>query len=94
MKITPEEIRHVARLAHLDLGPGEVETMATQLDKILSYVDKLSELDTGGVAPTTHPHAARNAFREDEVKQSLERQEALGNAPQANAETFVVPRVI
>lgn len=94
MKITPEEVEYVAGLARLELGPAEVAAMAEQLDRILSYVAKLNELDTAGIEPTTHALAVRNAFRPDEVHDSLPREEALANAPEQNGEAFVVPRVI
>ena len=94
MKITAKEVAHVADLARLDMSPEEGEAMAQQLDEILSYVAKLNELDTDGVAPTTHAISIVNAFREDEVKDSLAREKALANAPQQNGETFVVPKVI
>ena len=94
MKITPEELAHVANLARLQLSPEEVEAMARQLDDILTYVAKLNELDTEGVTPTTHAISIVNAFREDEVKPSLDREKTLANGPQQDGEFFVVPRVI
>jgi aspartyl-tRNA(Asn)/glutamyl-tRNA(Gln) amidotransferase subunit C len=94
MKITPDEISHVANLARLQLYPEEVEAMARQLDDILTYVDKLNELDTEGIPPTTHAISIVNAFREDQVKPSLDREKTLANGPQQNGEFFVVPRVI
>lgn len=94
MKITPEEVTYVARLARLELSPAEVEKTTAQLDRILSYVEKLNELDTTGVPATTHALAVRNVFRGDEVKPSLPQAEALANGPFQNGEAFVVPRVI
>ena len=94
MKITPEEVRYVATLARLSLSEAEVEKTTLQLDTILSYVEKLDELDTSSVQPTTHALALRNAFREDEARESLPQQEALANGPAQNGEAFVVPRVI
>lgn len=94
MKITPEEVSHVANLARLRLSPEEVETMARQLHDILTYVAKLNELDTRGITPTTHAISIVNAFREDEVKPSLDREKTLANGPQQDGEFFVVPRVI
>ena len=94
MKITPEEISHVANLARLHLSEAEVAEMTRHLDDILTYVTKLNELDTEGVEPTTHTISIVNAFRGDEVKPSLEREKSLANGPQQNGETFVVPRVI
>jgi aspartyl-tRNA(Asn)/glutamyl-tRNA(Gln) amidotransferase subunit C len=94
MKITPQEVSHVADLARLHMSQEEIEAMARQLDDILTYVAKLNELDTEVIVPTTHAISIVNAFREDEVKPSLVREKALANAPQQNGESFVVPRVI
>ncbi len=84
----------MARLARLELKEEEVERMTGQLDTILSYVAKLDELDTTDIPPTTHTQKVCNAFREDEVRESLPREKALANAPDENGEAFVVPRVI
>jgi aspartyl-tRNA(Asn)/glutamyl-tRNA(Gln) amidotransferase subunit C len=94
MKISPEEVKHVADLARLEMTPEEVESMTQQLDGILSYVAKLNELDTEGVQPTTHAISIVNVFREDQVKPSLDREDVLANAPQQDGESFVVPKVI
>ena len=94
MKITAEQVQYVANLARLDLAPEELEAMTGQLDRILSYVETLGELDTEGVAPTTHALSVTNAFRDDQVRDSLDREAALGNGPLENGEAFVVPRVI
>ncbi len=94
MKITKEEVEHVAHLARLHLDEKELEQMTAQLDTILSYVEKLQELDTSGVVPTTHAFSISNAFREDSVQPSLTQQEALAEGPKTNQECFIVPRVI
>ncbi|KJS00099.1 MAG: glutamyl-tRNA amidotransferase [Desulfobulbaceae bacterium BRH_c16a] len=94
MKITKKEVLHVAHLARLSLTDEELEKMTGQLDNILSYVDKLSELDTGNILPTSHVFSVSNAFREDVVRESLPRNEALMNSPQHNEEMFQVPRII
>lgn len=94
MKITPEEVRYVAKLARLSLSEAELEKTTLQLDGILSYVEKLGELDTTGVLPTTHALAIHNALRQDETRQSLPQPAALANGPLQNGEAFVVPRVI
>ena len=94
MKISQQEVEHVAHLARLHLSPEELRTMTTQLDMILSYVAKLDELDTSSVEPTTHALSVTNAFRQDEVKPSLTQREALANAPEHDEAFFVVPRVI
>ena len=94
MKITVEEVAYVANLARLRLADDELRAMTVQLDRILSYVDKLNELDTEKIQPMTHAFAIDNAFREDEVRPSLPREDALRNGPQQNGEAFVVPKVI
>ncbi|MDH5525249.1 MAG: Asp-tRNA(Asn)/Glu-tRNA(Gln) amidotransferase subunit GatC [Desulfobulbaceae bacterium] len=94
MKITTEQVAYVAKLARLELSPAEVAKTTEQLDRILTYVEKMGELDTTGVAPSSHALAIENAFREDERKDSLPQQEALANGPKQNGEAFVVPRVI
>jgi len=94
MKITREEIENIAHLARLELAEKEMDTMTRQLDTILSYVAKLDELDTEGVAVTTHTQDVNNAFREDKVRRSLDREEALANGPRQNGDAFVVPKII
>ena len=94
MKITREEVEHVATLARLNMSEEELARMTGQLDTILSYVAKLDELDTTDVVPTTHAFSINNAFREDEIQESLTREEALANGPKENGEAFVVPRII
>lgn len=94
MKITREEVEHIAKLARLELHAEEIDRVTAQLDTILSYVAKLDGLDTSGVAVTTHTQGVCNAFREDEVKESVKREKALANGPRQNGEAFVVPRII
>ncbi|MCD6390166.1 MAG: Asp-tRNA(Asn)/Glu-tRNA(Gln) amidotransferase subunit GatC [Desulfobulbaceae bacterium] len=94
MQISQEEILQVAKLARLEVRGDELKNMTEQLDRILSYIAKLNELNTDGVTPTTHAISIHNAFREDTTQDSLPRQEALVNAPEQNGEFFVVPKVI
>jgi aspartyl-tRNA(Asn)/glutamyl-tRNA(Gln) amidotransferase subunit C len=94
MKITRKEVEYVAHLARLNLGQQELEKMTEQLDKILSYVEKLDELDTENILPTTHAFSISNAFRDDDVRDSLSQEEALANCPKQNGECFIVPRII
>ena len=94
MNITEKEVIDVANLARLSLNPDEVSSVTEQLDRILGYVAKLNEINTDGVEATSHVQAITNAFREDELKDSLPRNDALANAPRQNEEAFIVPRVI
>ncbi len=94
MKITRKEVEHVAKLARLALRNEEIETLTDQLSNILTYVEKLNELDTKNVDPTSHVLPIKNVLREDEVKKSLGRDKALGNTPDRTEEFFRVPKVI
>ncbi len=87
------EVRRVAALAHLALSEEEELRLAGELSQILSYVEKLRELDTTHVAPTTAV-AARAVFREDVVKPSLEPTEAIRNAPASVGTAIAVPKII
>ena len=94
MKITKQEVEHVAHLARLELGEEAIERFAGQIGDILAYVDKLKQVDTEGVAPTSHAISLTNAFRADEVVEHLDPDRSLANAPEKEDGTFLVPRVI
>ncbi|MBZ0170427.1 glutamyl-tRNA amidotransferase subunit C [Candidatus Methylomirabilis lanthanidiphila] len=94
MKITLAEVEHVARLARLELTAEEKERMRAQLDSILSYIDKLNELDTSAVEPTSHVLPMTNVFREDEVAPSIAQEAVLANAPDRHDLFFRVPRIL
>ena len=88
------DIEHVARLARLDLSEAEKERIRSQLDAILTYIDKLRQLKTEGVEPTSHAIPMVNVMREDEAKPSLSPDDALANAPDRETPYFRVPRII
>lgn len=94
MKITRQEVEHVATLARLKLDDEEIATFTGQMDAILSYVDKLSELNTDGIIPTAHAVPMENAFRADEIRPSLGAEIALANAPESAEGFFRVPQII
>ena len=94
MKITREEVVHVAKLARLNLDDEAVEVYTKQLGDILTYMDTLNSVDTKDVPPTSHAIFINNAFREDEVKASVSVERALANAPQSDDGSFVVPKVV
>jgi aspartyl-tRNA(Asn)/glutamyl-tRNA(Gln) amidotransferase subunit C len=94
MKITKEEVMHVAELARLDLDEEAIELYTKQLGDILTYMETLNRVDTENVAPTSHAIFINNAFREDDVKVSIPRDRALANAPQSKEGSFVVPKVV
>jgi aspartyl-tRNA(Asn)/glutamyl-tRNA(Gln) amidotransferase subunit C len=99
MKITRETVQYVAELANLELADAEVETYRRQLDAILTYIETLNQLDTGGVDPMSQVVAAEGAgnlpaWREDEPRAAGITDEALAAAPDASAPFFRVPKVI
>ena len=93
-RISPEDVRHVARLARLALSDDELERMRVEMSAILDYMDKLRSLDTKGVEPTSHAVPLHNVMREDEPTPSLPLDEMLANAPDRDGDTFRVPRII
>jgi aspartyl-tRNA(Asn)/glutamyl-tRNA(Gln) amidotransferase subunit C len=94
MKITREEVENVAVLARLELTEEEKDILTGQMDAILAYVDKLNELDTSGVVPTSHAVPMENAFRDDAVRPSIGVESALANAPERVEGFYRVPKVI
>ena len=93
-KISTEDVQHVARLARLDISDEETERFAQQLNAILTYMDKLNELDTSNVEPMSHVIDVSNAFREDIVRESIPQEVSLANAPERENGFFKVPRII
>lgn len=93
-KIDRNQVMHVAKLARLLVKEEEAGALADQLNGILSYMDKLNELDTTGIEPMAHAQPLFNAFREDKVERSIETAQALENAPDKDENFFIVPKVI
>jgi aspartyl-tRNA(Asn)/glutamyl-tRNA(Gln) amidotransferase subunit C len=94
MKISFQETKHIALLSRLSLSAEELELMGRQLNNILGYIDKLNELDTTGVEPTSHVVPLENVFRDDVVRPSLQREMTLMNAPDRTEGFFRVPKII
>ena len=92
--IQRKDVEHVARLARLALTDAEIERTREQLNGILAYIEKLNELDTSDVEPTSHAVPLVNVMRDDEAGPCLPREEALANAPDRAGEFFRVPRII
>jgi len=91
MAISREEVLHVARLARLALSEEEIERFREQLSAILEAVGKVAELDLTDVEPTSHPLDLANVWAPDEPSPSLQRDEALANAPERKDGFFRVP---
>ena len=94
MEITDKLVAYVAELAHLKLDDAQKRQAAADLARMIGYVDKLSELDTEGVEPMSHAFPVTNVFREDEVRDSMDRELVLANAPAAKDGCFLVPKTV
>jgi aspartyl-tRNA(Asn)/glutamyl-tRNA(Gln) amidotransferase subunit C len=93
-KIAIDDVRHVAKLARLALTEPQLERFTNQLEAILEYVAKISEVDISGVEPMAHAVHLVNVLRDDEVQPSLPLDKVLSNAPQTDGPFFKVPKVI
>ena len=94
MKISKEDVLKVSELARLEFKEDEVTKFTEQLGNILEYIEKLNELDTDNVEPTSHVLDISTPMREDKVIKLLSIEEVLQNAPETEDDFFVVPQVI
>jgi len=94
MEVNDELIEKLANLSKLKFDEKEKEAIKADLQKMISFVEKLNELDLKDVEPLLHMNAEKNNWRKDEIKGSVDRDEALKNAPQKDDRFFKVPKVI
>ena len=94
MAISREEVEKVSLLGRLLLSEEELDKMTTQLGQILQYMDLLGEVDTDGVEPMAHAFDFSDVFRDDQARPSLDRDQALANAPNRDDECYRVPAVL
>lgn len=94
MKVSEQDVLHVAELAHLELTEAERARLQRDLNSILDYIARLNQLDTTAVAPLAQVGGRGSVLRSDETRPSLEREAALGNAPETDGTFFKVPKVI
>jgi aspartyl-tRNA(Asn)/glutamyl-tRNA(Gln) amidotransferase subunit C len=94
VKLDKEKVERVAHLARLELDEEEKEKFGSQLSDILDHAEKLNELDTSNVEAMAHVLPVNNVFRKDEVEESLDREEALQNAPDKDLGMFKVPQIV
>ena len=92
--ITKKDVEYVARLSRLKLKEEEKEKFTYQLNTILEYMEKLNELDTSKIEPTSHVVPLRNVRRKDERRPSYPVVEVLKNAPEKEKDYFKVPPII
>ncbi|WP_342332063.1 Asp-tRNA(Asn)/Glu-tRNA(Gln) amidotransferase subunit GatC [Pedobacter sp. FW305-3-2-15-E-R2A2] len=94
MTIDKQTIDKVANLARIAIEDKEVDTLMADMNKILTFMEKLNELDTTGVAPLVYMNTEENVWREDQVKQEITVAEGLKNAARHNENFFMVPKII
>ncbi len=94
MSLSPDQVRHIAHLARLRIDDGDVQQYATNLSRIVDFVDQLGQADTASVTPMAHPLDMVQRLRDDEVTESNHRDEYQKNAPATEAGLYLVPRVI
>ena len=94
MPLTPEEVRHIARLARVGLSDDEMPRLQSQLSQILDYFRRLQEVDTENVPPTAQTLAMHNVMRDDEPQPSIDKEEVLANAPQREDDHFRVRAIL
>lgn len=94
MKDSKAEVEKIARLARLELAPGEHEKFARQFSSLLDHFSKIQELRTEGIEPMVYPFEARNVFREDREGEACDPEGLLRNAPERHEGFYKVPKVI
>jgi aspartyl-tRNA(Asn)/glutamyl-tRNA(Gln) amidotransferase subunit C len=93
-KLSEKEVKHVAKLARLDLTPQEVKRFQEQLSEILSYIEVLSEVKVEKIEPTSQVTSLENVFSKDQNQSSLSQKEALSGAEETHRGFFKIKRII
>ena len=94
MQVDSKLVSHLAHLSRLNVAPEKMDKLVTDMQDLVGFVEQLNSLDTTGTIPLMHMGDAKNVLREDEVKGSISREEALQNAPDTDGTFFKVPKVI
>lgn len=94
MKITEEKINQLAHLARLEFTTSEKESIKKDLESTLDLCEKLNEIDTEGVEPLIYMTNTTNELREDKIIETINKEQALSNAPKKDSDYFRVPKVI
>lgn len=94
INVTPEEVRHLAKLSRLKIEKDEEELFCSQFSQIIGYMDVLATVDTEGVRPLYTPCGHCASLRADDMDNKRSREEILANAPETDGENFIVPRII
>ena len=94
MSLSLDEVRHIAKLARLELAPGELEATQAKLNGIFSLIEEMQAVDTDGVEPMGHPQELAQRLRPDAVTETDRRAAFQAVAPQTEAGLYLVPKVI
>ena len=95
MKITREEILHLAKLSNFELNESEIDSLGADLENIIGYISQLNELDTDGVEPTYQVFEMENIWRDDEIKtQEATREDLLALTTESIQDQIKVPKVL
>jgi len=94
LSISKEDVDKIARLAKLELSEDERNKFAKQLGDIISYVEKLDEVDVSNVEPLAHVNDLMNVTRDDKSRPSLDKEQVFRNSPQHDKDYFLVPKVL
>lgn len=94
MGITINDVKHVAILSRLGLNDDELQKYEEELNDVLNFMEKLNELDTQGIEPTSHVLDIYNVFRTDIIEKSLDLEDVLANAPDRDDDCFKVPSIL
>ena len=94
MSLSLDEVRHIAKLARLELAPGELEATQAKLNGIFSLIEEMQAVDTDGVEPMSHPQELAQRLRADAVSETDRRDTYQAIAPQTEAGLYLVPKVI
>lgn len=94
MKVTVEDVLHIAQLARLKFSPEELEVLRQQMESLLSHFSQIAELDTTGIPPTSGVLPLVNVMREDIARPSLTVEDVLRNAPDREGDCFRIPAIL
>jgi len=94
MSVSKIDVKYIADLAKLKFEDDEIDSLTMQLNSILYYMSKLNQIDTSDIEPLSYPVEIESRMRDDILKDSLPRKDALINASDSTDEYFIVPKVI
>lgn len=94
MSVSLDEVRHLAALSEIQLSDSELESLATDIDNIVGYINQLDELDTDQVEPTFQLTGLQNVWRDDKIEPQLSREKLLNLAPDTEDNQVKVPKVL